>query len=113
VHAAQPLRPSFSPSIIGQPCILDGIVTVTPGLAGVAGAGEAGGMKPPPDPHYRHRFPAEVISHAVWLYRERNRDPTSSAGRDIMPGYRSTPDVGEHGGNLINFVATVRRWPPD
>lgn len=25
-------------------------------------------MKPPPDPHYRHRFPAEVISHAVWLY---------------------------------------------
>ena len=21
-----------------------------------------------PDPHYRHRFPAEVISHAVWLY---------------------------------------------
>ena len=29
--------------------------------------GEAGGMKPPPDPHYRHRFP--LISHAVWLYR--------------------------------------------
>ena len=25
-------------------------------------------MKPPPDPHYRLRFPAEVISHAVWLY---------------------------------------------
>jgi putative transposase len=25
-------------------------------------------MKPPPDPHYRHRFPAEIISHAVWLY---------------------------------------------
>jgi putative transposase len=25
-------------------------------------------MKPPPDPHYHHRFPAEVISHAVWLY---------------------------------------------
>jgi putative transposase len=24
--------------------------------------------KPPPDPHYRHRFPAEIISHAVWLY---------------------------------------------
>ena len=29
---------------------------------------ETGGMKPPPDPHYRHRFPAEIISHAVWLY---------------------------------------------
>ena len=25
-------------------------------------------MKPPPDPSYRHRFPAEIISHAVWLY---------------------------------------------
>jgi putative transposase len=25
-------------------------------------------MKPPPDPHQRHRFPAEIISHAVWLY---------------------------------------------
>ncbi len=25
-------------------------------------------MKKPPDPHNRHRFPAELISHAVWLY---------------------------------------------
>jgi putative transposase len=25
-------------------------------------------MKKPPDPHYRHRFPAELIGHAVWLY---------------------------------------------
>jgi putative transposase len=25
-------------------------------------------MKSPPDPGYRHRFPAEIISHAVWLY---------------------------------------------
>lgn len=25
-------------------------------------------MKPPSDLHYRHRFPAEIISHAVWLY---------------------------------------------
>jgi putative transposase len=25
-------------------------------------------MKPPPDPDYRHRFPAEIIRHAVWLY---------------------------------------------
>src|ERR1700722_20317870 len=27
-----------------------------------------GGMRKPPNPHYRHRFPAELISHAVWLY---------------------------------------------
>jgi putative transposase len=25
-------------------------------------------MKPLPDPHHRHRFSAELISHAVWLY---------------------------------------------
>ena len=25
-------------------------------------------MKPSPDRHYRRRFPATVISHAVWLY---------------------------------------------
>jgi putative transposase len=25
-------------------------------------------MKKSPDPHYRHRLPAELISHAVWLY---------------------------------------------
>jgi len=29
---------------------------------------ETVGMKPPPDPSYRHRFPAEVIRHGVWLY---------------------------------------------
>jgi transposase-like protein len=23
-------------------------------------------MTTPPNPHYRHRFPAEIISHAVW-----------------------------------------------
>jgi putative transposase len=31
-------------------------------------AGETGGMKPPPAAHYRHRFPAEIITPAVWLY---------------------------------------------
>jgi putative transposase len=31
--------------------------------------GEDGGMKKPPNPHSRHRFPTELISHAVWLYR--------------------------------------------
>src|SRR3954469_8314502 len=34
----------------------------------MGGADETVGMKSPPDPHYRHRFPAEIISHAVWLY---------------------------------------------
>jgi putative transposase len=30
--------------------------------------GQTGGMKSPSNPHYRHRFPAEIMSHAVWLY---------------------------------------------
>src|ERR671933_1122461 len=25
-------------------------------------------MRSPPDPHHRHRFPAEIIAHANWLY---------------------------------------------
>jgi putative transposase len=25
-------------------------------------------MRKLPDPHYRHRFPAKLISHTVWLY---------------------------------------------
>ena len=49
------------------PELPQGIVTVT-GLAVRLETSETGGMKPPPDPHYRHRFPAEIISHAVWLY---------------------------------------------
>jgi hypothetical protein len=27
-------------------------------------------MKAPPDPNYHHRFLAEVISHAGWLYAQ-------------------------------------------
>ena len=30
--------------------------------------GATGGMGPPPDSHNRHRFSAEIISYAVWLY---------------------------------------------
>ena len=44
-----------------------GIVTLT--VSGIQlGTGETDRMKRPPDPHYRHRFPAELITHAVWLY---------------------------------------------
>ena len=44
----------------------------------MAGADETVGMKSPPDPHYRHRFPAEIISHAVWLYHVFSLSPTLS-----------------------------------
>ena len=30
--------------------------------------GDADLMKSSLDPNYRHRFPAEIISHAVWLF---------------------------------------------
>ena len=35
----------------------------------MAEAVETGGKTPPPAPHYRHRFPAEIICQAVWLYQ--------------------------------------------
>jgi transposase-like protein len=51
-------------------------------------------MKPPPDPHYRHRFPAKIISHAVWLYHLFNlslRDvELILAGRGIVVSYETT-----------------------
>ena len=39
-----------------------------PGLSARPETDNSDGMKPPPNPHYRRRFPAEIISHAVWLY---------------------------------------------
>ena len=29
---------------------------------------ESSRMRNPPDPHHRHRFPAEIIAYANWLY---------------------------------------------
>jgi putative transposase len=61
-------------------------------------AGETGGMKPPPpDPHYRHRFPAEIISHAVWLYHV-----FSLSLRDVEL------ILAERG--IVVSYETVRRW---
>ena len=37
-------------------------------MVGGSSLGKNGGMRKPPDPHHRHRFPAELISQAVWLY---------------------------------------------
>jgi hypothetical protein len=44
-----------------------GIVTLTE-VGGPGLVGKIGSMKQPPDPHYRYRFPAAIINHAVWLY---------------------------------------------
>ena len=50
-----------------------------------------------PEPHYRHRFPAEMISHAVWLY------PVFSLSlRDVELL------LAERG--IVVSYETVRRW---
>ena len=54
-------------------------------------------MKPPPDPHYRHRFPAEIITHAVWLYHV-----FSLSLRDVELL------LAERG--IVVSYETVRRW---
>ena len=50
-----------------------------------------------PDPHYRHRFPAQIISHAVWLYHA-----FSLSLRDVEL------IVAERG--VVVSYETVRRW---
>ena len=55
-------------------------------------------MTPPPDPHYRHRFPAEIISHAVWLYHV-----FSLSLRDVEL-------IRAERGVVVVSYETVRRW---
>src|SRR6195952_5737024 len=54
-------------------------------------------MKSPPDPRYRPRFPAEIITHAVWLYHV-----FSLSLRDVELL------LAERG--IIVSYDTVRRW---
>ena len=54
-------------------------------------------MTPPVDPHYRHRFPAEIISHAVWPYHV-----FSLSLRDVELL------LAEQG--IVVCCETVRRW---
>jgi len=54
-------------------------------------------MKPPSDPHNRHRFSAEIISHTVWLYHV-----FSLSLRDVELL------LAERG--IVVSYETVRRW---
>src|ERR1700728_519894 len=54
-------------------------------------------MTPPADPHYHHRFPAEIISHAVWLYHVFSR---SLRDVELL--------LAERG--IVVCYETVRRW---
>ena len=71
-------------------------------------------MKKPPDPHYRHRFPAELISHAVWLYHVFSlsfRDvELILAERGVIVSYESIRRwCGKFG---ASFAAKLRRRRP-
>ena len=54
-------------------------------------------MTPTLDPHYRHRFPAEIISHAVWLYHVFS---LSLRDVELLLAERE----------IVAFYETVRRW---
>ncbi|CAO3452100.1 IS6 family transposase [Azospirillum largimobile] len=54
-------------------------------------------MRREPDPHYRHRFPAELIAHAVWLY---HTFPLSFRDVELLLAER---------GVEVSYE-TVRRW---
>ena len=77
-------------------CHRCGIVMVI-GLGSGYGGGRDWDMMPPPDPHYRHRFPAEIISHAVWRYHV-----FSLSLRDVEL------ILAERG--IVVSYETVRRW---
>jgi putative transposase len=71
-------------------------------------------MKPPPDPRYRHRFPAEIISHAVWLYHVFSLGPRDvellQAERGIVVSYESIRQWCEKFGQT--FAGRPRRRRP-
>jgi putative transposase len=54
-------------------------------------------MKASPDPHYRHRFPAEIISQAVWLYHA------------FSLSFRDVELILAERGAIVSYE-TIRRW---
>ena len=52
-------------------------------------------MTPPADPHYRHRFPAEIISHAVRYIQQRaaNHDGRIVTSGQLIRFSTETGDV--------------------
>jgi hypothetical protein len=61
---------------------------------------ETAGMKPPPDPHHRHRVPADIVSHVVWLY---HLSSLSLRGVELLLAERGVP---------VSY-GTVRHWCGD
>ena len=54
-------------------------------------------MNTAPDPHYRHRFPAEIIRRAVWLYHV------------FSLSYRDVERILAERGVIVSHES-IRRW---
>jgi len=68
----------------------------------------------PPNPYAGHRYPPEIISHAVWLYF---RFPLSLrmvksmlAARGIVVSHETVRQWARKFGQA--FANPIRRWPP-
>ena len=62
-----------------------------------SGLGHGGRMMGAPDPHHRHRFPAAISSHAVWLYHA------------FTLSFRDVELLLAERGVILSYE-TVRRW---
>jgi putative transposase len=77
---------------------------------------ETGEMKRSPDRRYRHRFPAGIISHAVWPYRLFSLSPRDVelllAERGIVVSYETVRPWREKFGEVFEYVSvTAVRGP--
>jgi putative transposase len=75
-------------------------------------------MKPPLDLGYRHRFPVEIIRHAVWLFHVFSlslRDvELLLAERGIVVSYETVRRWGKKfGQSFANRLRRRRPWPGD
>ena len=66
-------------------------------------------MKPPPDPHYRHRFSAEIISYAVWLYHVFS---LSLRDVELLLAERGIRRLLRDGATLVQEIRCEFRRPP-
>jgi hypothetical protein len=89
-----------------------------PSLVGMTGLGQAGGMTPEPTTYPGYRFPAEIISHALWLYHVFGLSPRDVelilAERGIGVSHESIRQwCLEFGGDVARRIRRRRPRPGD
>ena len=70
-------------------------------------------MRQPPALYKRHRFPGELISHAVWLYyrfRLSYRDVEELLAERGIAGARDRGELRDHPPVVSQVWAVLRRW---